>query len=301
MSALTWFRVLGLCSVLSVVVLIVPGWTQPATGKKAAEKWGKEITNSIGMKLVRIPPGKFTMGSPTDEDGHGEDEKQHEVEITQEFWLGVHEVTQKEYEKIVGKNPSFYSKNGGGKAKVAGKNTEDFPVEDIVWDEATEFCKKLTDEDKNKPTGWVYRLPTEAEWEYSCRGGAPAYQTFSFGNSLSSRQANFDGNLPYGGADKGPYLEVPCKVGSYKANPYGLFDMHGNVGEWCWDWYDKDYYARSPAKDPPGPATGRYRVIRGGNCYLGGRACRSAERRTGGESFQSGLVGFRVALARPIR
>src|SRR5262249_11144338 len=155
---------------------------------------------------------------------------------------GVHEVTQKQYERIMGTNPSWFSREGNGKDKVFGMNTEDFPVEQVSWEDAVEFCKKLTEQDTKKPAGWVYRLPREAEWEYASRGGVPSYQVFPFGHSLSSDRANFDGNSPYGGADRGSYLERPCKVGSYEKNGYGLYDMHGNVWEWCSDWYDRRYY-----------------------------------------------------------
>jgi formylglycine-generating enzyme required for sulfatase activity len=143
-------------------------------------------------------------------------------------------------------------------------------------------------------------LPTEAEWEYSCRGGTSSYQVFHFGDKLSSSQANFDGNFPYGGAAKGDYLERTCKVGSREKNRFGLYDMHGNVYEWCLDWYDKDYYGTEAAKvDPQGPSKeGVVRVVRGGSWDLGGGFCRSASRgrlwRRSKDRDQG--IGFRVAL-----
>ena len=242
-----------------------PGAAKPPDDPKRTEVvkgWPKEIDNSIGMKLVRIPTGKFTMGSPNGEKNRSEDEEQHEVEITKEFWLGIHEVTQKEFKAVMGYNPSYFSKDGEGKTGVTyitkpagGKDkvpadTSGFPVENVSHEEAEEFCKKLTA--KEAKSGRKYRLPTEAEWEYACRGGAASSTPFHFGDTLSSSQANFNGNYPYGGADKGEYLRT-CKVGSYKKNGFGLYDMHGNVWEWCADWYSKDYYSKSPAKDPPGP------------------------------------------------
>jgi formylglycine-generating enzyme required for sulfatase activity len=259
-----------------------------------AEGWGQEVTNSIGMKLVRIPKGTFTMGSPASEDGHENDE-QHAVEITKDFWLGVHEVTQKQYQQVMGKNPSYFSASGGGKDQVAGTSTDDFPVEMVTWDEAVEFCKKLSERAVEKNARRLYRLPTEAEWEYACRGGAPSYQVFHFGNSLSSKQANFNGNYPYGGAGKAEHLARTCKVGSYAQNRFGLHDMHGNVWEWCADWYDKDYYGTSPRRDPQGPSGHIYRVIRGGGWDTNGRYCRSASRDGYWQEVPHRRVGFRVA------
>jgi formylglycine-generating enzyme required for sulfatase activity len=272
----------------------------------------KEVTNSIGMKLVLIPAGKFTMGSPQEErdtalasvpEGSRAQAKswfevegpQHEVEISKPFYLGVYEVTQAEYEKVMGTNPSWFSATGSGKEKVEGKDTSRFPVENVSWNDAVEFCKKLSETPEEKRSGRVYRLPTEAEWEYSCRGGASS-KPFHFGDSLTSTQANFDGNYPYGGADKGPYLERTTRVGSYDANAFGLYDMHGNVWEWCADWYSKDYYKDSPRKDPQGPATGTSRVLRGGSWGVYGWNCRSASRSGVDPGIRCGNVGFRVVL-----
>jgi formylglycine-generating enzyme required for sulfatase activity len=233
---------------------------------------------------------------------------QHEVEITKAFWLGVHEVTQKQFKAVMGYNPSFYSSDGkggkglkypessepaGGKDKVKGLDTSDFPVENVSYDEAVAFCKKLTQ--KEAKSGRKYRLPTEAEWEYACRGGGDKDQVFYVGNSLSSKQANFNGELPYGGADKAAHLQRTCKVGSYKANKFGLYDMHGNVWEWCSDWYGKDYYKKSPRRDPAGPSEGSSRVMRGGGASENGVNCRAANRQEG-LAERTGEEGFRVAL-----
>ena len=269
------------------------------------------------MRLVRIPPGKFKMGSPEGEANHSISEKQHDVEITRAFWLGVHEVTQKQFREVMGYNPSYFSRNargkdrmrfpfrfepGGGKGQVPKEDDpDDYPVENLIWGEAVQFCDRLTERDKSKPSAWEYRLPTEAEWEYACRGGSPAYQVFHFGNALSSRQANFNGNFPYGGAEKGNWLERPCKVGSYEKNGFGLFDMHGNVAEWCLDRFQGDYYRNSPLKDPPGapPGSGRGRSYRGGSWKGPAGNCRSAHRRLGEGAFRSYMVGFRVTLVPP--
>lgn len=273
--------------------------------------WDKEIENSIGMKLVQVKPGKFMMGSPEGEKDRGKDEEQHEVETTKPFWLGTREVTQKQFKMVMGYNPSYFSKDGeakagakyytlskpaGGKDKVKGENTDDFPVENVSWGEAVEFCRKLTT--RKGESGRKYRLPTETEWEYACRGGhlSRTYDVFHFGDSLSSSQANFNGEYPYGGADKGKYLERPIKVGSYQANALGLHDMHGNVWEWCSDWYAPDYYGKSPRRDPSGPSEGSYRVIRGGGWYNAGQRCRSANRYSYLPAGQYSDLGFRVAL-----
>src|SRR5262249_38059964 len=146
----------------------------------------KQITNSIGMKLVLIPAGKFTMGSPAGEKKRAAGEgPQHEVEITKPFYLGVYEVTQEEYEKVSGKNPSWFSANGRERNKVAKLVTKRFPVENVTWFEARTFCTTLSEREEEKKAGRTYRLPTEAEWEYACRAGAKKYQIFHFGDALT--------------------------------------------------------------------------------------------------------------------
>jgi formylglycine-generating enzyme required for sulfatase activity len=269
------------------------------------------FTNDIGMKLVLIPKGKFQMGSPRGEKDRSDEEEQHEVQITQAFYLGAHEVTQKQFREVMGYNPSYFCTKGdkgdpdvkylitpgGGKGRVkAGDDTDNYPVENVSWQEAEAFCKKLKDKDKKRPAGHEHRLPTEAEWEYCCRGGASSYQTFHYGDSLSSSQANFDGNSPYGGAKKGVYLYRTCTVGNYKPNGFGLYDMHGNVWEWCLDWYDYAYYGKSPRKDPVNSVQFSARVFRGGGWNYYGQGCRSALRRGYSPGSRSGSLGFRVAL-----
>jgi formylglycine-generating enzyme required for sulfatase activity len=276
--------------------------TEEKPGKaKVVEGWGKEVINSIGMKLVRIPKGTFQMGSPAD-DFHEKDEQQHEVEITKDFYLGIHEVTQAQYQKVMGSNPSWFCASGVGKDKVKEMSTDDFPLENVSHTDAVAFCRKLSEMPAEKRAGRKYRLPTEAEWEYACRGGAAfsnrfTFRVFHFGYSLSSKQANFDGNYPYGSADKGPNLERTCKVGQYDKNPFGLYDMHGNVWEWCADWYSADYYGKSPRRDPLGPSEGSERVIRGGGWDSDGGHCRSARRNNSrAPAFRNLNLGFRVAL-----
>jgi formylglycine-generating enzyme required for sulfatase activity len=280
------------------------------------------IVNSSGMKFVLIPPGTFFMGSPEDEAYRDDNEgPQHEVEITQPFYLGVTPVTQEQYKRVMGTNPSHFSTKGGGKGKVRGMDTRAFPVECVSWEDAMEFASRLSALAEEVKSGHTYRLPAEAQWEYACRGGAPPYQVFHFGNSFSSTQANFNGSYRYWfyAATKGPYLERTCKVGSYPANGFGLYDMHGNVWEWCSDWYDESYYAASPRQDPPGPvqfsapsrswllfyrdgwddpAPGEMapeRVLRGGCWDDYGGDCRSANRYGDEPGKRLPKYGFRLA------
>jgi formylglycine-generating enzyme required for sulfatase activity len=256
----------------------------------------KVITNSLGMKLALIPAGKFLMGSPKKEKEREDKEVQHEVTISKPFYMGVYEVRQREYTAVKGggkprQNSIFNEKRGG---------SPDHPRENVKWSDAVDFCNRLSARADEKKAGRKYRLPTEAEWEYACRAGTKT--VFHYGDTLSSKQANFNGNDPYGGADKGPSIGLTRKVGSYKPNAWGLYDMHGNVAEWCSDYYDKNYYKHSPKVDPKGPAKGVlstdykdfYRVVRGG-CWLDeGRGCRSAYRFKGMPHDPYRLIGFRV-------
>jgi len=246
------------------------------------------------MKLVLIPPGEFMMGSPESEEGRVDGEgPQHRVRITKPFYLGVYEVTQGEYERVMGTNPSYFSRGGGGNDRVSGLDTSRFPVEMVLWEDAVEFCQRLSTLPAERSAGRKYRLPTEAEWEYACRAGTTT--PFHFGSVLNGRQANHDGNLPYGTSEKGPYLDRTTIVGNYSGNGFGLYDMHGNVWEWCADWYDADYYANSPADDPKGPMSGSRRVFRDGSWEADARSCRSAIRGSG-PARQLNCLGFRVAL-----
>src|SRR5262249_22661390 len=156
-------------------------------------------------KSARIEPGKFQMGSPSSEVGRGDDETQHEVEISKPFCLGVHAVTQAQYKQVMGMKPSFFSPKGDGRDKVSGLNTDVFAVENVSWEEAMDFCGIVSMLPAVKDKGWVVDLPTEAEWEYACRAGTES--AFHYGDALCSQQANFDGNKPYGSAAKGPNLQ----------------------------------------------------------------------------------------------
>lgn len=253
------------------------------------------MTNSIGVQLVEIPAGEFLMGSPDSDMEADDDEKpQHPVKITQPFFMGVYEVTQEEYEKVMGANPSYFSKTGRGPERVAGLDTGRFPVEFIQWELADAFCKKLSELPAEKELRRVYRLPTEAEWEYACRAGTTT--TFHFGDSLSSMQANFNGEFPSPGADKGPFLGRPTTVGSYEPNAFGLFDMHGNVWEWCADQYHADYYSNSPTEDPHDEAGSSDRVVRGGSWGSDAMNCRSRYRYNVLPVRRYQSRGFRVVM-----
>lgn len=260
------------------------GAVQPEAKKQTTD-------NTIGMKFVLIPAGAFLMGSPESELHRNSDETQHEVAITRPFYLSIFEVTQGQFAAIMGHNPSFFSANGGGKQRVEGKDSSIHPVERISWDEAVAFCKKL-----GAKEGKTYRLPTEAEWEYACR--AATKTVFHTGNLFNSTLANING-LSYSsyGEDKaGPFYRSTVRVGEYKANAFGLYDMHGNVQEWCADWYDADYYAKSPKEDPQGPQQGTERILRGGAWPSSAKACRSAARNHVPPEDKIYTAGFRVVL-----
>jgi formylglycine-generating enzyme required for sulfatase activity len=234
------------------------------------------VTNSIGMKLVLIPAGEFLMGSPDTEDGRENDEHQHRVRITKPFYMGVYEVTQREYERVMGGNHSAFSRNSLLKAEVQQFDTDQFPVESISWTDAIAFLQKLSELPEEKTAGRHYRLPTEAEWEYACRAGTQS--VFHFGNQSNGSDANVPSGHPYGTSVAGPELGRTTTVGSYKPNGFGVHDMHGNVFEWCQDWYGKDYYRVSPVGDPQGPSRGSQHVIRGGAWESDPVSSRSASR-----------------------
>ena len=274
----------------------------PPVGVEKDEPAGKVITNSIGMKLVYIPPGEFLMGSPRSEQeqckkdsgqgGWAAQEIQHEVAITKGFCIGVYAVTQEEYEIVMGKNPSWFSATGGGKNDIAGLDTRRFPVENVSWNDATEFCRKLSEKERK-----TYRLPTEAEWEYACRAGTKT--AFCFGNTMSTDQANYNGNAVFGNGHKGVYRERPMPVGRFPANAFGLYDMHGNVGQWCQDWYDYNYYRKSPRNDPVNETRGELRVLRSGYWASYPSICRSANRGGSTPDYRNYGFGFRVVMTLP--
>jgi formylglycine-generating enzyme required for sulfatase activity len=208
----------------------------------------------------------------------------HEVLLTRPFYLAATPTTQEQYVKVMGVNPSrFQGAAGGG---------PEHPAECVSWDEAAEFCARLAA--LPAEAGRTYRLPTEAEWEYACRAGAGT--PFHYGEALSAREACLDGRHPYGGGARGPSAPRTARVGSYPPNAFGLYDMHGNVWEWCADWYDADYYQRSPRQDPAGPPASEYRVLRGGSWRNQAATCRSAYRNALAPNQRQPFLGFRVAL-----
>jgi formylglycine-generating enzyme required for sulfatase activity len=239
----------------------------------------KEITNSIGMKLVLIPKGTFMMGSPESDINRQKNETQHEVTISKDYYLGVHEVTQAQYEKVIGENPSYFQGT-----RVDNLNS-DLPVENVSWDDAVEFCKKLSDLPEEKEAGRVYHLPTEAQWEYACRAGSKTIYSFD----------DEEGLLPEYGWFKRNSSQRNHTVGLLEPNAWGLYDMHGNVWEWCSDWYVE--YPKGAVSDPTGPSEGSYRVLRGGSWRFGAADCRSAVRLRRGTSDRSDFFGFRMALS----
>ena len=295
-----------------------PGAKQP--GAKDA----KNVTNTIGMKLNLIPAGEFVMGSPEAEskptNAIAGSEQQHRVKITKPFYIGVYPVTRGQFGKFVsavkyqtepetdghgawgrdrgdrslmgGMRPEFNWRNPG---LIGNQQTDEHPVVSVTWNDAVAFCDWLSKTENKK-----YRLPTEAEWEYACRAGTKT--AYNFGDALNGTQANCNGNSPFPGSvtPKGPFVQVTTKVGSYKPNAWGLFDMHGNAAQWCADWFDSKYYANSPLEDPSGPTNANpfaiSRVVRGGGYCNPASDCRSAHR--GGKPPKRGSddTGFRVLL-----
>ncbi len=243
----------------------------PRAGAKAGER--KTVTvNGVEFAFRWCPPGTFTMGSPNSEDDRSDDEEQHQVMLTNGFWMLETEVTQKQWKAVMGNNPSNFK-------------GDDLPVEKVSWNDCQEFCKKCAQ------LGFPVQLPTEAQWEYACRAGSTT--AYFWGNALNGDKANCDGNYPCGTTTKGPYLVKTTPVGSYQPNAWGLYDMHGNVWEWCQDWYAKAYPSGS-VTDPTGPSSGSNRVSRGGCWDSSARYCRSASRDYSGPGNRDDHLGFRL-------
>jgi formylglycine-generating enzyme required for sulfatase activity len=263
----------------------------PAHGLNAVRA---DVKNSLGMHFVLVPAGEFVMGSPNDEPWREDRESpQHKVTIRQPFLMSAFETTQAQYLKIMGINPSYYKQGGGGEARLAGvADTSNFPVDSVSWHDAELFCQRLADLEEERNNHRTYRLPTEAEWEYACRGGKTT--AFSTGDSLTTDQAAIAESTP-----PGPVRDVsrrrPEPVGRFAPNGFGLFDMHGNVAEWCYDWF-ADRYPDGEQKDPKGPKEGENRVVRGGNCGAPAHLCRSAARSALIPMGRTNNLGFRIVM-----
>ncbi|MDF5726566.1 MAG: formylglycine-generating enzyme family protein [Rhizonema sp. PD38] len=236
----------------------------------------ENLGNGITLEMVEIPGGKFVMGSPPGEEGGDSYERpQHTVTI-QPFFMGRYTVTQEQYQAIMGKNPSNF------------KGTKK-PVENVTWDQATEFCAKLSQTSRK-----TYRLPSEAEWEYACRAGTTT--PFYFGPTITTGLVNCDGNYPYGFAPKGEFRQHTTDVGSFPSNAFGLYDMYGNVWEWCQDtWHDS--YNEAPVDGKAWINDNHNRLLRGGSWYNNVFVCRSAFRDWLERVNRHEHVGFRVAVS----
>ena len=257
---------------------------------------------NVPLTLVWCPSGDFVMGSPPCEMGRFPGEVQHKVKITKGFWLGKYEVTQRQWEALMKNNPSDFCKEPiVGKVSLRQWNhrhefsRKDCPVECVSWDDAVAFCRTMSERERaagKLPEGYVYQLPTEAQWEYACRAGTTT--PFHYGENISISVMNFDGREPYVGKTKECSRKETVAVGLFKPNAWGLCDMHGNVWEWCSDWFGD--YPVGEATDPVGPAEGVRRVTRGGAWDEFAQRCRSAVRGISLPEYRGPHIGFRVAL-----
>lgn len=251
------------------------------------------VQNSIGMKLNLVPAGTFLMGSHESIEQLRKDFDlqftsvddefpAHQVTLRRHYYMGVYEVTQEEYEKVMGKNPSHFAATGSKAKSVAGVDTRRFPVEGVAWRDAVAFCRKLSELPAERDAGRIYRLPTEAEWEYACRGGDRPPSRYFFGAS-DAEVKRYGWISPY-------FIDPPHPVGQLLPNPLGLYDMLGNIREWCEDVYSESYYSEIIGADPTGPPATperQQRVVRyGPRC----------SQRSGVSPGASAMIGFRVVF-----
>ena len=248
---------------------------------KSARAFTEDLGGGVKLEMVAIPPGEFMMGSPETEVQRVISEgPQHRVRINYWFYLSKFEVMQAQWRAVMGTNPSNF------------KDCDDCPVEEVSWDDAVEFCRKLS-----ARTGREYRLPSEAEWEYAARAGTTT--PFAFGETITPEIVNYSGNYPYGSAAQGLYREKTVKVGSLGvANAFGLYDMHGNVWEWCQDWYHT--YNGTPSDGSAWLSGGEQkdRVMRGGSWFNRASLARSADRIGSPANIRYYSIGFRVVAVR---
>lgn len=266
--------------ILTAALVALLSGTSPDSGcgEPAIEsRW----SNALGMKFVRVPPGSFMMGSPPNEQFRNEDETLHSVKLTRPFFMQETEVTQAQWKAIMGSNPSFFSDCG-----------ENCPVERVSWNDTGRFLEAL-----NKRGEGRYRLPTEAEWEYACRAGSKS--AFSWGDVPDCSKGMFNNNPRRGLAKclrevlaRGLKPGSPAPVRSYPPNPWGLYDMHGNVWEWCQDWYGP--YPQGEVADPQGPARAAFKVRRGGSWFKYATFGRSANRNWAHPASRYNTTGFRL-------
>ena len=300
---------------VALYFLTRPSKKEPEASREGASRPAKEFRNTIGMKFVWIEPGDFLMGSPDGKTPPGmpaeeeryKDETPHRVTLTKGYYLGVYLVTQDQWETVMGKdaNHSFFK----GKDEDEKKK---LPVENMTWFDCVEFCINLSKKENRKPhyrltdmerngDGWIkaakvemlaggtgYRLPTEAEWEYACRAGTRT--PFWWGATITTDQANYNGNYTYGkDGKKGEYREKTTPVDRFKANPWGLHDIHGNLWQWCQDWL-------GPYDDGKGGNWGDARMVRGGAWNRRPSRCRSASRANAPEGYPYSYIGCRLLL-----
>ncbi|MDB9450546.1 bifunctional serine/threonine-protein kinase/formylglycine-generating enzyme family protein [Dolichospermum circinale] len=243
----------------------------------SAKYFTEDLGNGVTLEMVEIPGGTFIMGSPENEaERYSNEGPQHQVTVPS-FYMGKYELTQVQYQAIIGTNPS----------KFKGDNR---PVERVSWNNAVEFCKKLS-----QKTGKKYRLPSEAEWEYACRAGTTT--PFCFGESITPDLVNYNGNYTYASAPKGKYRQQTTDVGTFPPNSFGLYDMHGNVWEWCQDDYKNDYI-NAPTDGSALTSPSRSgKMLRGGSCDYNPDYCRSAYRSYNNLDFNDLNIGFRVVCS----
>jgi len=265
----------GSLSLYVDLIAAAPRTAQLSSDMESYAEKDRAFSNAVGMKFVLMPVGTFTMGSPPYEQERDSDERPHLVTLSKAFYMQTTEVTQDQWKKVMGKNPSHFQNCG-----------DNCPLEMVSWNDAQRFIGKLNHiEDTDK-----YRLPTEAEWEYACRAGTTT--AFYTGDCISVKQANYNGQQPYKNCPKGNYRKSPAVIGAFPPNKWGLYLMHGNVWEWCQDWYGD--YPSQPVTDPEGPCSGDARILRGGSWFSPARDLRSACRGRYDPGLRDDDIGFRL-------